>query len=74
MPTRQQTIRMPDGLENAVRAYQSELADEPFAFIVRVALLVLLGWPVSEAVRVLRGQRSPTGRIKMPAKPPDRTG
>lgn len=74
MPTRQKSTRVPDELENAVRAYQSELADEPFAFIVRVALLVLLGWSVSEAAKVLRGQRSPTGRIKMPAKPPDRTG
>jgi hypothetical protein len=71
MPTRQQTVRMPDGLEQAVRSRHPELADEPLALLIRAGLAVLAGWSLTEAVNGLRGRARYDGRIRLPDKPPD---
>lgn len=75
MPTRQQTVRIPDELEAAVRAQHSELRNESLSLIIRVALAGLAGWAIRDALPVLRGTTDPRG-LRIPdsltSKPPDR--
>ena len=63
MPTKQQSVRVPDGLERAARARHPELGDAPTAVLLRIGLALLAGVSLSEAIRFLA--REPNSREKL---------
>jgi hypothetical protein len=55
METPSTNVRIPPELETAARAADSELADATPSVLVRVALAVLAGLAVGEAIRSAKG-------------------
>jgi hypothetical protein len=58
------TSRIPDDLVKSARAAQPELADANLSALLRIALVMLAGVPIADAIR--RGMQ--TGRL--PGRPP----
>jgi hypothetical protein len=63
MPTKQQSVRVPDGLESAARYAHPELTRVPTAALLRIGLAVLAGFSIPEAIRLL--SREPDSRAKL---------
>jgi hypothetical protein len=60
--TRSIHVRMPEELEQEARDARPELADIEVSTLVRIAIAVLAGHPLSDAIRVADEARQPPGR------------
>lgn len=69
MATPVTTVRIPPELETAARAANSELADATQSVLVRVALAVLAGLAIGEAIRSASGVNGIPLPTDFPAKP-----